>query len=70
MVNILGVSSMIDVGCGRGISTKWFLDNGVDSICVEGSPSAVKSSTIPGHVIEHDYTKGPWWDHTKVYDIA
>jgi len=70
MVNILQVSSLIDVGCGIGISTRWFLDNGVNATCVEGSPSAVKISHVPNNVVEHDYTKGPWWDSDKIYDVA
>jgi len=70
MVDVLGAWSMIDVGCGRGISTKWFLDKGLDVTCVEGSPSGVETTEVPGKVIEHDYTKGPWWDHEKTWDFA
>ena len=36
MVDNFGVKSVIDVGCGRGISTKWFLDRKLDVLCVEG----------------------------------
>jgi len=60
MINILGVSSVIDVGCGVGVSSKWFLDNGVNVTCVEGSPSGVQNSLVPEIVVEHDYSKGPW----------
>jgi 2-polyprenyl-3-methyl-5-hydroxy-6-metoxy-1,4-benzoquinol methylase len=70
MINILRVSSLIDVGCGVGISTKWFLDNGVNVTCVEGSPSAVQNSLVPERVVEHDYTQGPWWDSDKIYDAV
>jgi len=59
MVNVLAVSSLIDVGCGVGVSTRWFLDHGVDATCVEGSPSGVNRSLVPENVIEHDYSLGP-----------
>ena len=26
----LNVRSVVDVGCGRGISTRWFMDHGAD----------------------------------------
>jgi len=70
MINILGVSSLIDVGCGVGVSSKWFLDNGVNVTCVEGSPSGVRDSLVPEIVVEHDYSKGPWWDSNMTYDAA
>ncbi len=36
----LGIRSVIDVGCGRGISTLYFLNNGADVMCIEGSHDA------------------------------
>ena len=41
------VRSVIDVGCGRGISTKWFLDHGADVLCVEGGSEAISRSWLP-----------------------
>ena len=69
MVNYLGVHSLLDVGCGRGISTSWFYFHGVDVLCVEGSHHAVESTVMPdpGLIVEHDFSRGPWWPD-KTYD--
>jgi len=71
MVSSIGVHSLIDVGCGRGISTSWFLYHGVDILCVEGSHDAVEKSVLPHpnnkHIVEHDFSRGPWWPE-KTYD--
>lgn len=70
MMGPLGVKSLIDVGCGKGFSTKHFLDFGANVLCVEGSRDAIKQSLLPKElIIEHDYTLGPWWPSTT-YDAA
>lgn len=71
LMSEVAVKSMVDVGCGKGHSTKFFYDQGVDVLCVEGSHDAIKQSLLPRKVIvQHDYTKGPWWPDTKTYDLA
>ena len=70
MVQKLGVKSLLDVGCGRGISTTWFLMHGVDILCVEGSHDAKERTMLPDpdtQMIEHDFSRGPWWP-AKTYD--
>ncbi len=66
----LGVKSLLDVGCGKGISTSWFVTHGLDFVqCVEGSHDAVSQSIIPNadeHVVEHDFSRGPWWPDRTV----
>ena len=61
---------MLDVGCGKGISTSWFIMHGLDFVqCVEGSHDAVSESIIPNsekHVVEHDFPRGPWWPDRTV----
>ena len=71
MVTYLGVHSVLDVGCGRGISTSWFLFHGVDVRCVEGSHDAVEKTVLPdrGLIVEHDFSRGPWWPE-KTYDAV
>jgi Methyltransferase domain len=65
-----GVHSVVDVGCGRGVSTSWFLHQGLDVLCVEGSHDAVTKSLLPlDHVVEHDFSRGPYWP-AKTYDAA
>jgi hypothetical protein len=72
MVEKLGVHSLLDVGCGRGTSTTWFLKHGVDILCVEGSHDAYKKTFLPDpatQMVEHDFTRGPWWPE-KTYDAV
>ena len=37
LLKAVNVRSVVDVGCGRGISTRWFMDHGADVLCVEGT---------------------------------
>jgi SAM-dependent methyltransferase len=68
MIQEFGVKSLLDVGCGRGISSRWFLEHGVDVLCVEGSHDAVEQSFLPAErIVEHDFSRGPWWPE-KTYD--
>ena len=77
MVEWLGVKSLLDVGCGIGTSTSWFVTHGLDYVqCVEGSHDAVTKSLLPklpqwkaGMVVEHDFSRGPWWPDRTV-DVA
>lgn len=72
MIAQLGVKSVLDVGCGRGLSASWFYFHGVnDVLCVEGSRDAVQRSVLPSAkmIVEHDFSRGPWWPH-RTYDAA
>jgi len=72
MVTYMGIHSIMDVGCGRGISTSWFLTHGLDVHCVEGSHDAVEKSIVPNKedvYTEHDFSRGPWWPK-KTYDAV
>jgi hypothetical protein len=72
MVGTLGVHSLLDVGCGRGTSTTWFLKHGVDILCAEGSHDAYEKTFLPDpatQMVEHDFSRGPWWPE-KTYDAA
>lgn len=70
LMSEIAVKSMVDVGCGRGISSKYFLDRGVDVLCVEGSHDALDRSYLPkSRIVQHDFTLGPWWPETT-YDFA
>jgi hypothetical protein len=67
MVTKFGIKSLLDVGCGKGISTSWFVTHGLEYVqCVEGSHDAVSQSIVPTtpdyeRVVEHDFSLGPWW---------
>lgn len=72
MIKYVGVKSVLDVGCGRGISTSWFDVHGVDALCAEGSHDAVTKTIIPSSetkIVEHDFSQGPWWP-SKTYDAV
>lgn len=72
MIRTAGVKSFLDVGCGRGTSTTWFLTHGVDVLCAEGSHDAVTKTFLPDpatQVVEHDFSRGPWWPE-KTYDAV
>lgn len=71
MVSNVGVHSVLDVGCGRGISTSWFYFHGLDVRCVEGSHDAVENTVLPDPsvIVEHDFSRGPWWPE-KTYDAV
>lgn len=59
MVKQHGIKSLLDVGCGRGISTSWFYYHGVDAHCVEGSHDAVQQSVLAeSFITEHDFSRG------------
>jgi hypothetical protein len=64
MVQRLNIQSVLDVGCGRGISTTWFHFHGVQVLCVEGSHDAREKTLLPDpdtQMVEHDFARGPWW---------
>lgn len=70
MIRALGVHSLLDIGCGRGVSTSWFYYHGTDVLCVEGSHDAIENSILPdpeNQIVEHDFSRGPWWPE-KTYD--
>jgi SAM-dependent methyltransferase len=62
-------SNMIDIGCGEGHAIKWFVDNGVDAIGIEGSTKALENSPVKDRIIIHDYTKGPY-KVESAFDLA
>jgi SAM-dependent methyltransferase len=72
MLTKFGIHSILDVGCGRGISTTWFIMNGMDALCVEGSHDAYLNSVLPDkdkQMVEHDFSRGPYWP-AKTYDAV
>jgi len=51
---------VLDLGCGYGHALKWFREHGLCNIVgVEGWTEAIEKSLVKGHVIEHDFSKGP-----------
>ena len=63
------IKSVLDIGCGQGFSTKYFLDKGIKSTGVEGGEIAYNTSPVKDNLIQHDYTKGKA-PITENYDAA
>lgn len=64
MVRFIGVRSVIDLGCGRGVSTTWFHHHGIQATCVEGSHDALERTLLSdpaSQFVEHDFSRGAWW---------
>ncbi len=53
LVRELGVSSVLDVGCGDGGALRWFVEQGVEAVGIDGIPQDDE------RIICHDYTLGP-----------
>lgn len=63
------IKTVIDVGCGEGHSTKYFLDKGIEIIGVEGGENAYNNSPAKDNLILHDYIEGPFTPK-KRYDAV
>ena len=59
LIKELNPKILLDVGCGEGHATKWFLDHGISSYGIEGSKEAKNNAVIPqDRFILHDFTTG------------
>ena len=64
-----GVKSVIDIGCGEGHSTKYFINRGIDAIGIEGGNNAYNNSPVKDNLILHDYVDSPYIPEKK-YDAV
>jgi len=46
--------SILDVGCGTGVSLEYFLKHNIDAIGVENSRLAIKKSNVSDKIIRHN----------------
>jgi SAM-dependent methyltransferase len=72
VMTTLGVKSVLDVGCGKGVSTLYFHLHGAKVLCLEGSHDAVENTLLPdpaNQVVEHDFSRGPYWPE-DTYDAV
>jgi Methyltransferase domain len=60
LIDRYAVKSVLDVGAGVGWSTKWFADQGLLALGVEGWPEALEKSQCRDRIVAHDYTRGPF----------
>jgi len=70
LVEKYDIKSVLDVGCGRGYSTRFFKSLGCDVRGVDGSETAKELTLLePDEFIYHDYTKGNL-DILKKFDLC
>lgn len=58
--DILGVRSVLDIGCGEGHCARFFQGLGCDVLGIDGSVQAKRDSVIGDCHIEHDFVSGPY----------
>lgn len=56
----LGVTSVLDVGCGEGHAARFFRDLGCRVLGVDGSVQALRDSRIPEQHVAHDFVCGTY----------
>ena len=60
------VNTVLDVGCGRGFSSKYFQSLGCDILGIDGSTQAEETSLIPEHFLLNDYEGGPALSRSEI----
>jgi hypothetical protein len=63
------VKSVLDIGAGAGWSTKWFADQGLLALGIEGWPEALEQSQCRDRIVAHDYARGPMVP-SMVFDLG
>lgn len=66
LVNRYQIKTVLDVGCGRGFSTKHFQSLGCDILGVDGSTKAEEIIVIPEHFLLNDYENGAALSNSKI----
>lgn len=70
-IDKFNIKSVLDVGCGQGYSTLFFVKHpSIERVkCVEGSSDAIENSLVKNITVQHDYTLGPYWPQES-YDMV
>lgn len=63
------IKSVLDLGCGYGYSTRYFIDKGFDTLGIEGYMPAIESNKVKDRIVFHDYTAGSFVPE-KPYDLC
>jgi SAM-dependent methyltransferase len=69
VVKDLSITSVLDVGCGRGFALKRFQDLGCKVLGIDGSPTAVQQSVISDRVKQIDFIQSQVLPEKK-YDLV
>lgn len=57
IISELRPTSILDVGCGTGVSLKYFLNHNIDALGMENSALAIEQSGIAPKIIKHNLNK-------------
>ena len=57
ILNEFHPKSILDIGCGTGVSLKYFLNQNINATGVENSKLAIKQSNIANKIIRHNLKK-------------
>lgn len=57
IISQLNPRSVLDVGCGTGVSLSYFLQNGIDTKGVENSAPAIAQSPVKEHILKSNLNK-------------
>tara|TARA_Y100001938_G_scaffold144152_1_gene218253 strand:- start:1566 stop:2243 length:678 start_codon:yes stop_codon:yes gene_type:complete len=60
------IKTVLDVGCGRGFSTRYFESIGCDILGIDGSTKAQEASLIPDSFLLNDYQDGPALSRSEI----
>ena len=63
LIQSLEIKTVLDVGCGKGYSTKFFHDEGCDVLGIEGCRNPTINGAIPEKMVHYDLYDGPY--HTN-----
>lgn len=68
IINEFNPKSVLDVGCGTGVSLEYFLKLNIDAIGVENSRLAIRKSNVRERIITHNLKKE--LDLKKKFDLV
>lgn len=70
LVDYYNIKSILDVGCGRGFSTKFFNSLNCNVLGIEGCIQAIDNSLIPQYVRFNDYEKSSSLNKEERFDLC
>jgi SAM-dependent methyltransferase len=71
LIETFDIKTVLDVGCGIGLTTKYFndlSDLGIEALGVDGYPPCLENSVCKDKCVLHDYTAGVFLT-TKRFDL-
>ncbi len=68
ILNEFHPKSILDIGCGTGVSLQYFLQKNIDAIGVENSRLAIRKSVVSEKIIRHNLKKE--LDLKKKFDLV